>query len=92
MSTIDSCCATGQNCKARAHQRVRTECFACGMPVCTGAACSVRTKYRSYGIKRICTTCLESNKDTMAAGWDKMKMAIANDVGVSIVEVNRVWG
>jgi hypothetical protein len=92
MSDIDSCCVTGQNCRARAHQRVRTECFACGMPVCTGAACSIRTKYRKYGTKRICATCIESNKDTLGEAWARLKVAVAEDNGVSMEEVERVWG
>jgi hypothetical protein len=32
-------------------------CFACGEPVCT--ACSLRVKYSTYGVQRLCHDCLE---------------------------------
>lgn len=58
----DPCCATSRGCNASAgtlHRKLRTECFSCGLAVCTAPGCSIRTIYYSYGTQRVCVGCLE---------------------------------
>ena len=38
----------------------RCKCFACGLPVCSN--CSKIVKYKRYGKRRLCDTCIEENE------------------------------
>lgn len=61
----EACCSVSRSCKASPGYegpRLRTECFSCGLAVCTAPGCSIRTAYFHYGVQRLCVGCLETRK------------------------------
>ena len=83
----DSCCAVSRGCEASPgsdHAKLRTECFSCGLAVCTAPGCSIRTEYYSYGQQRVCARCLEQRfADTpfLRAALEKLYAREAIDDG-----------
>lgn len=57
----EACNEVGEGCKAppALADFARSECFACGLAVCTSPGCSRRVAYRTFGVRRICASCLE---------------------------------
>lgn len=65
LTNREACCAVSRSCKASPGYegpRLRTECFSCGLAVCTAPGCSIRTEYFRYGVQRICVGCLENRQ------------------------------
>lgn len=55
-----SCNQCNQDCKGRA----TTECFACGLPVCTSKYCSDKfDSYYTFGTKRLCANCWDEHAE-----------------------------
>lgn len=66
----EPCCAVSRSCRASPGSKgpkLRTECFSCGLAVCTAPGCSIRAKYLWYGVQRICVVCLEGRKGDSSA-------------------------
>jgi len=56
----DPCHVVNRGCLAPpclASSFTRAKCFRCGEATCT--ACSMRTNYNKYGVRRLCDNCIE---------------------------------